>query len=233
MRCFLVPLVASVIPLVACAMPSASAHVEAPPILVDVDARRAEIEHALCTSAHDDSDGCKVLRALDASDGEVSFPPRFPEFLPESVEIQDKRAHRDVARWLKGIDDVVPELRLPVGGVVDGQLLHGAELLDARVGVVDDTLTFAMPALRIAVAFAGGAHEHEIALVERGATDGAPIFFVRGGVDKLLQAAQHDDGEMIIRAERPALDEGPDATLVTPAGSVGLQVRLQVSGELE
>lgn len=227
---FLVP--ASLCSMVACEPPRASAHIEAPPVSIDVDARRADLEHALCqTGPHDGSDGCKVLRALDASDdGAVSVPPHLPEYLPRTIEIDDKRAHREVARWLAGLDDIVPELRLPVGGVVDADLLQGAELLDARLGVTDDTLTFALPALSIAVAYDG--NEHKVAIVEEGARDGAPIHFANNGVRRLLDAATYEDGEVILRADDIALEEGPEDTLVTPGGSVGLRVELTVSGDV-
>jgi hypothetical protein len=48
----------------------------------------------------------------------------------------------------------------------------------------------------------------------------------------LLDAAAHDDGEVIVRPDAFALDAGPDDTLVTPGGSVGLRVQLVVSSDV-
>lgn len=223
----------AVLPLaVACDMPRASAQIDAPAVVLNVDARRSDVEHALCHGAHDGSDGCQVLRALDASDGTMSTPPALPEFLPRNINVagHGKGAQRRVDKWLESLEDMVPELRLPVGGVVDADLLTGARLLDARLGVSDDSLTFSLPALHIAVVFDGA--EHDVALVEAHATDGAPIHFVEGGVALLLDAATHDDGEVVLRADALELDVGPDDTIVTPGGSVGLRVELVVSGDV-
>ncbi len=216
----------------ACGMPRASAQIDAPAVALDVDARRVELEHELCRGMHDESDGCRVLRALDASDGALSTPPALPEFLPRNINVKGKGkgAQRRVDRWLASLDEMVPELRLPVGGVVDADLLSGAQLLDARLGVSNDTLTFALPALRIAVAFDG--KTHDVALVEAGAVDGAAIHFVEGGVARLLDAAAHEDSEVVLRADALQLENGPDNTIVTPAGSVGLRVELVVSSDV-
>jgi hypothetical protein len=234
----LVPVLGSVA-MTACELPRAAAAIDAPAVTLDVDARRAAVERSLCSGLHDDADECRVLRALDASDGALSSPPALPELLPREIEVgsgpfaRDRRAQHHVDQWLAGLDDMVPALRLPVGGVVDADLLSGAQLLDARLGVADDTLTFSLPAVHIAVAFDGA--EHEIALVESsagGTRDGAPIHFVRGGVQRLLEAATHDDGEVILRADPLVLDAGPDDTLVTPGGSAQLRVQLIVSGDV-
>jgi len=79
---------------------------------LDVDAALVKAEAKLCEDT--ESDGCKILKALDATDGTESDPPALPDSIPTSVDVEGLSTGEptvSVDEWLKKEDGVLESIR--------------------------------------------------------------------------------------------------------------------------
>lgn len=162
---------------------------ESQPYSVDVDEHVVDFEVNAC--ADEDSENCRVIKALDRSDdGEVSNPPTIPTEFPTEVDVEECDENGncasttvDISQWLDedglGLDvsnqlstaigvDLREELGDELDQIGDPSQIDTVSITRLAVDYKENTLTFDVPAVDLYIGPGGLDTDDAAALISAG-----------------------------------------------------------------